>query len=143
MRRTSKRSRFGHIKRENGKRSGLETQAALLFEQAGVTAKYEREIGTIEYTDPRVRKYLPDFQLPNGIFVECKGWFKSEDRRKHLLLKQQHPSFDIRFCFSNPNQKISKKSQTTYAMWCEKNGFQFCGIKSPSLAAWAKEKKGS
>ena len=63
--------------------------------------------------------------LSNGVIVETKGRFVTADRQKHKLIKEQHPTKDIRFVFSNPNAKIGKKSTTTYAMWCDKHGFKF------------------
>ena len=32
---------------------------------------------------------------------------------------------DLRFVFNNSKAKLSKKSKTTYADWCNKNGFKF------------------
>ena len=91
---------------------------------AGIDAQYEPF--KIEYLKPaKPSKYTPDFVLPNGIIIETKGRFVTADRQKHLLIKAQRPDLDIRFVFSNPNQRISKQSQTTYAMWCEKNGFLY------------------
>ena len=97
----------------------------------GVTFNFEP--GWIEYLKPaKVHKYLPDFVVGN-IIIEAKGRFESEDRSKHLLIRKQygHPDeggLDIRFLFSNPRQKISKKSQTTYAMWCERYGFKYADL---------------
>lgn len=115
---------FKNIKRSKGKRSGLEEQIAdALF---GVCRFLdEKQIAAVPYTQSKDRKYHPDFLLENGIYIEAKGWFKSSDRQKHLCIKHQHPELDIRFVFSNPNNKIGKKSNTTYAMWCEKNGFKY------------------
>jgi hypothetical protein len=42
-----------------------------------------------------------------------------------LLIKDQHPTTDIRFVFQNSKNKIRKGSKTTYADWCKKNGFQY------------------
>lgn len=84
------------------------------------------ESSKIEFTRPaKSSKYCPDFHLPNGIIIETKGRFLTDDRQKHLLIKSQRPELDIRFVFSNSRAKISKQSSTTYAMWCEKNGFLF------------------
>ena len=41
------------------------------------------------------------------------------------LVKEQYPDLDIRFIFSNSKSRISKKSNTTYGMWCEKYGFEY------------------
>ncbi len=81
----------------------------------------------IPYVQPaKNRNYIPDFPLPNGIILEAKGRFTVEDRRKHLLIREQHPELDIRFVFMNAKVKIRKGSKTTYAMWCRKHGFKFC-----------------
>jgi len=80
---------------------------------------------------------LPDFKLPNGIIVETKGRFVLADRKKHKLIKEQHPELDIRFVFSNSNTKISKKSKTTYGAWCEKLGILYADKTIPE--EWLKE----
>jgi hypothetical protein len=113
-------------RRPDGKRSGLEAQVASQLDKLGVNYTYEQEV--IEYTKPESRhKYTPDFVLPGGagFIVETKGRFVTADRQKHKLIKEQHPEKDIRFVFSNPHQRISKQSTTTYAMWCEKFGFKY------------------
>lgn len=113
-----------------GFRSGLEEKIAAQLGALGVPVRYEEE--TIEYLKPAKRsKYTPDFVLPNGIIVETKGRFVTADRQKHVLIKEQHPEIDIRFVFSNSRNRISKTSKTTYAMWCEKNGFLFADKEIP------------
>lgn len=107
-----------------GFRSGLEDVVAKQLADMGIDHRYETL--KIEYTRPsRKSKYTPDFHLPNGIIIETKGKFDTDDRQKHLLVKDQHPHLDIRFVFSNPKTRISKTSATTYAMWCEKYGFRY------------------
>lgn len=98
------------VRKETGKRSGLEVKVAAQFEEAGVSAIYEpRPPIPFHYPGrPRPAKYLPDFRLPNGIYIETKGWFKSEDRKKHLLIKFQQPHLDIRFVFSNPSPRSGR-----------------------------------
>jgi hypothetical protein len=87
----------------------------------------------IGYIKPeRDATYTPDFPLPNGIIIETKGRFLTADRQKHLLIKDQRPDLDIRFVFSNSRSKIGKKSKTTYAMWCEKNGFKYADKSIPT-----------
>jgi hypothetical protein len=103
----------------------LETQVAADLTLCHVEFKGEKDIDLIEYRNNLVKKYHPDFELPNGILVECKGWFRVDDRTKHLCIKAQHPEKDIRFVFSNPNAKITKGSTTTYSMWCDKHGFKW------------------
>jgi hypothetical protein len=99
--------------------------------------KYEEKV--VSYTVPESKhKYTPDFELPNGIIIETKGRFVTADRKKHLLVKEQHPELDIRFVFSNPRAKISKVSKTTYADWCDKFGFKYSAKMIPQ--EWIEEK---
>lgn len=108
----------------NGYRSGLEEEIAQQLDRAGVAYRYEEVI--IPYTKPESKhKYTPDFVLANGIIVETKGRFLTEDRKKHILIKGQRPDLDIRFVFNRSKTPISKTSKTTYAAWCEKHGFKF------------------
>ena len=130
---TKSSNRLGVV---HGYRSGLEVQVANQLAAAGIDVAYEEE--KIEYHKPaRVSKYTPDFVLPNGIVIETKGRFLTDDRQKHILVKAQHPQRDIRFVFSSSKAKISKASKTTYAMWCEKNGFRFADKLIP--ASWLTE----
>ena len=104
-------------------RSGLEQEAATFLKTRQKTVEYEKI--KIEWEDLRYRTYTPDFELDNGIIIETKGLFTSADRQKMRLVKEQHPEKDIRFVFSNSRSRISKKSSTTYAMWCDKYGFKY------------------
>lgn len=105
-----------------GYRSGLEVGLAEALTHVGIDGEYEQH--KIKYTKPATNHtYTPDFRLPNGIFVETKGRFVAEDRKKHILIKDQHPELDIRFVFQNSKNKIRKGSNTTYADWCVKHGF--------------------
>lgn len=120
----SEEARKKYYQIKNGFRSGLEEKVADALMSKGVKATYETT--KIKYIVPaKERTYTPDFVLPNGIIVETKGRFLTADRQKHLLVKEQHPDLDIRFIFSNAQQKINKYSKTTYAEWCEKNGFKY------------------
>lgn len=121
-----------------GFRSGLEEAIAEHLASKGVRFTFEELV--IPYTKPaRTSKYTPDFVLENGIIIESKGRFLTEDRQKHLLVKHQHPELDIRFVFSNSRTRINKRSTTTYADWCIKNGFLFADKEVPD--SWLKEKK--
>ena len=109
------------IKQINGYRSGFENKVASALSEQKV--KFEYEVTQIEYVKPETHhKYTVDFTLPNGILVETKGRWVLEDRKKHLLIKEQHPELDIRIVFQNPRGKIRKGSKTTYADYCDKHG---------------------
>lgn len=115
---------------KHGYRSGLEEEIDKTLTERNVDGEYEQH--TINYTIPESKHvYTPDFRLPNGIFVETKGRFVIEDRKKHVLIKAQHPELDIRFVFQNSRGKIRKGSKTTYADWCDKHGFIYADKNIP------------
>jgi hypothetical protein len=119
-----------------GFRSGLEVDTAAHLKALGVNYRYEEV--RLAYVKPETpATYTPDFLLDNGIVVETKGRFMPDDRKKHVLLKAQHPGLDIRFVFSRSSTKISKASKTSYADWCVKNGFKFADKQIPQ--AWLNE----
>lgn len=89
-------------------------------------AKFDYESERHAYTMVLSRHYLVDFVLESGIVIETKGRFTSDDRRKFLCLRAQHPDLDIRLVFMRDNT-LSKKSKTKYTDWCEKNGFK-CAV---------------
>jgi len=106
--------------------------------------KHRYEPYKIKYRVSLIRRYLPDFVLPNGIVLEVKGRFATADRQKHLYIRQEHPLLDVRFVFDNPKSKLYKGSKTTYADWCTKHNFKFCSAKdSETLLLWCKEKSDS
>ena len=119
-----------------GFRSGLEETIYKQIAKQGITPQYETF--KIPYVIPASNHtYTPDFQLPNGIIIETKGRFVASDRKKHLLVKKQHPELDIRFVFQNAKGRINKGSKTTYADWCVKNGFIYADKEIPY--EWFKE----
>lgn len=121
---------------KHGYRSGLEDEVAKSLKEQGINPQYEEIV--IRYEKPvQKHRYSLDFLLPNGIAIETKGRFTSSDRKKHLLIKEQFPDLDLRFVFSNPAQKLSKKSKTSYGDWCEKHGFPYAKGEIPQ--EWVEE----
>ena len=121
-----------------GFRSGLELRVWKNLKSRVKGSSYESM--KIKYVVPeKQRSYTPDIILPNGIILEVKGRLVKADRDKHLLIKEQHPDLDIRFVFQCANNKIRKGSQTTYAMWCEKNDIKWCEKVVP--ITWIREVK--
>ena len=132
----TKKSNSKWVAKKYGFKSGLEENISQQIESKGIEVKYESE--EVSYIIPASEhNYHPDFRLPNNIRIETKGRFVLADRKKHLLVKQQHPELDIRFVFSNSKNKISKKSKTTYADWCDKNGFKYADKNIPD--SWFEE----
>lgn len=128
---------------KHGFRSGLEDRIANQLKENRINAEYEKE--KLEYIKPETyHTYTPDFAAKKSkdketMYIETKGRFVAEDRKKHLLVRECHPGIDIRFVFSNAAAKLRKGSKTTYADWCEKNGFLYADREIPD--EWLKELK--
>ena len=102
-------------------RSKFEVKVAADLGKRKIDFQYEKV--SFDYV-PKIRNYTPDFYLPESkIYIETKGRLTTNDRVKHLLIKEQYPDLDIRFVFVNANNKISRTSKTTYANWCDRHKF--------------------
>ncbi len=128
------RNRFRGI--QEGYRSGLEQGTAANLTERGVSYTYEEM--KIKWLDTKTKTYTPDFVLENGIIVETKGRFTSPDRSKHLRVKEQYPELDIRFVFTNSNQRLYKGAKSSYADWCKKNSYLYADKIIPQ--EWLDEK---
>jgi len=117
-------------------RSGLEKEVAAYLRKTQKKVRYE--VLKVEWEDLRYRTYTPDFVLDNGIIIETKGIFDSNDRRKHREIQRQHPELDIRFVFSNAKSKLYKGAKSRYFNWCEQHKFQWANRVIPE--EWLKEK---
>lgn len=107
-------------KRKYTYKSGLERVNAEWLEDNGVEFKYE----SLQLPYIKRHVYRPDFILPNGIIVETKGKFTSQDRSKHLCVRDAHPELDIRFVFGKDNY-MTKRNVARYSDWCTKHGFKY------------------
>ena len=104
-------------------KSRFEFDFATYLENKNIEFEYEQHKFTYV---PKQRTYTPDFYLPDfDMFIETKGQFVGSDRSKHKLIAEQYPDLDLRFVFQNDKVKLSKKSKTTYADWCNKNNFKY------------------
>ena len=123
-----------------GFRSKLEVIVNQQLVDAGIRFSYEGQLNKIKYVKPETKHtYLADFLLSNCILIEAKGRFTVEDRKKHLYIQEQHPILDIRFLFSNAQNKLRKGSPTTYATWCDKKNFMWADKVIPQ--EWLEEEK--
>ena len=122
---------------KHGYRSGFEHKVSDQLKENKIDFGYETTV--IDYIKPETKHtYTIDFTLPNGILVETKGRWVIEDRKKHLLIKKQHPELDIRIVFMSGKTKIRKGSKTTYGMFCDKHGILWAEKTIPE--SWFSEK---
>jgi len=64
--------------------------------------------------------YIPDFVLTTKtgkIYIETKGHFRPEAKRKMAAVKKLNPALDIRILFYSFNK--------SYVKWCLKHGFPY------------------
>lgn len=108
-------------------RSLMEARIVPALLQSG--ARYEPV--RLRYTG-KPRGYVPDVVLPNGIVIEIKGWFTSQDRAKLLAVKAAFPALDLRLVLASPRQKLSRESNTTQAGWCDRHDFAWADNDVPS-----------
>lgn len=97
-------------------RNNFEKKLERQLKKAKVKFSYETE--KIPYVI--AGHYIPDFILVTSmgkIYVEAKGHFRPEAKRKMVAVKRQHPELDIRIVF------YSKKLRDT--RFCEKHGFKY------------------
>lgn len=100
-----------------GSRSKFEAKV-----RAALGAAWDYESEQLPYT--LENRYWPDFtHKTTKVIIEAKGRFTGADRRKMLRVREAHPERDIRLCFMRDN-KLNKKSATTYTAWATKNGFK-------------------
>ena len=82
---------------------------------SGLPVKYESR--RIPYV--LAGHYIPDYTLstPLGeIYIESKGHFRPEAKRKMVAVKRQHPELDIRIVFYRYDSKNER--------WAIKHGFK-------------------
>ena len=126
-------------------RSGLEDRVRKDLDERKIVYEYETlKLPYTKRTCPKCGEiiakgtYLPDFII-GTLIVEVKGRFTSEDRKKHISVKEMNPERDIRILFQR-DQKLSKASKTRYSEWCIKNKILYA-IGESVPQAWIEETK--
>lgn len=81
--------------------------------------KFGYEVDKIPYVIEG--SYIPDFTVTtkcgNVIYIEAKGHFRREDKRKLCWVKRCHPDLDIRIVF--------QQKRKTNERWAVKNKFPY------------------
>jgi hypothetical protein len=118
-------------------RSGLEDRFGRFLQESGVEFSYEEDV--VEYRVPeKIGKYKPDFKI-KGIYLETKGRFTSEDRKKMLFVFRSNPDLNLLMVFPKPNNTITRSSKTTYGAWCDKNNIPWIGLEELETLIRTKE----
>jgi len=108
----------------NAYKSGLENKFQEACKLRGWELPYEAN--KIKYVIPASNHtYTPDFTVTNNVYIETKGLWTGADRKKAVFIKEQHPDITILYVLQR-NQKLSKKSVTTYLDWAAKNNLDAC-----------------
>lgn len=118
-----------HTTKRHQFRSGLEKVVGDHLTAALIP--FEHELEKLKYVVPETRKtYNPDFTIPEAphLIVEAKGIFSAADRKKMVLIKQQHPDREILMVFGRARNFLRKGSKTTYADWCDKNEIKWVDL---------------
>ena len=119
----------------NRYRSKYEEDVCDRLDKAKIPFDYETI--NLHYEITEQRKYIPDVILPNGIIIELKGRFTAKDRKKMLLVIEQHTDLDIRMVFMRHKNKLNKHSKTTYSVWCDKHNIKWADKYIPD--SWIRE----
>lgn len=116
-------------------------------------SKFEKDIATL-LKDKRVKfkyephgvpyiieaSYFPDFKI-GEIYIEAKGHFTAQDRKKMKAVKESNPNMDIRFWFMRDNY-LTKAKKSRYSDWAKKHGFPYhVGLEFPKKWFNKKENK--
>ena len=115
-------------------KSKLEEQVWKILKENFPSVKYEPD--KFSYTQPaKERKYIPDFKTGRKkVYLEAKGKLDLDTRQKMVWFKDCNPDITVVFLFMNPDNKITKRSKTTYWMWAEANGFKWLDFRKDWLS---------
>lgn len=106
-------------------RSKFETNFNELCKEEGFDLGYETSVLPFT-TEVQKRRYIPDWTIKSGWYIETKGRLVAADRRKMLYVKQQHPEARILVVFQRYQNKLYPGSPTTYGEWATKNDIEWC-----------------
>jgi predicted nuclease of restriction endonuclease-like RecB superfamily len=107
-------------------RNSLERDTQIVLKDS-FKSEVDYEPDKIKYVIPESHHiYTPDFKVRNKkIYIETKGKWTRQDRKKMLLVIQQHPDKKFYMYFQSGNKPINRGSKTSYGDWCDKNGIEW------------------
>jgi Phage endonuclease I len=104
-------------------RNKFEKRIASQLRRTKVKFEYESECFNYILS----RTYTPDFIITKSdgskIFIEAKGYLRTEHKSKLVAVKKQHPEIDLRIVFYRYIEQ--------YIKWAEKHGFIWAIEKIP------------
>lgn len=108
----------------------LKTKLKNKFEER-LYVQLKRAKASFKYESERIPyiiagHYYPDFCIdtPTGrLYIEAKGYFRPEHKRKMVAVKKLNPHLDIRIVFYSERKD--------YIKWAIKNGFKYAIEKIP------------
>ena len=114
-------------------KSKLEEQVWKVLKNHFPSVKYEPD--KFKYIQPeKERTYIPDFKTgKRNIYLEAKGKLDLDTRQKMVWFRDTNPNITVIFLFMNPDNKINKRSKTTYWMWAEANEFKWLDFRKDWL----------
>jgi len=116
-------------------KSKLEIKAWAELKKHFPSVKYEPDV--IAYVQPeKNRKYNPDFKMAKNVYIEAKGKLDLATRQKMVWFKECNPGVIIIFLFMNPDNKITKRSKTSYSKWAENEGFLWLDFRKDWIKAY-------
>ena len=117
-------------------KSKLEEKVWSVLKKHYPLVKYESS--KYKFVQPAIiRTYIPDFKTgKTSIYLEAKGKLDLDTRKKMIWFRDSNPTIRIIFLFQNPDNKITKRSKTTYAMWAIDNGFEWLDFRKDWLNAY-------
>lgn len=105
-------------------KSPLEYNVYRYLKQLSRQHKFEIGYETEKLDYILVRNYLPDFVLtfPDGkkVYIEAKGYLRTEDRAKLLAVKTKHPDKQLNIVFSK-NNRLNRKARSRYSDWADRH----------------------
>jgi hypothetical protein len=119
-------------------KSKLEEKVWSVLKKHYPSVKYEPS--KYKFVQPAItRTYIPDFKTGNAsIYLEAKGKLDLDTRKKMIWFRDSNPTIRIIFLFMNPDNKITKRSKTTYGLWATDNGFEWLDFRKDWLNAYKK-----
>ena len=111
--------RHGKLYLTDDFRSGSELYISEVLKTNNISAEYETKCLPFNMSC----KYTPDFVLPNGVYIEVKGFLSSDRQRYYEQLKKNYPALDLRFVFER-DMNLSISSTSTLKDWATRNGFR-------------------